>query len=228
MLKPSDDAPENNFWSAIGGLMNLLVPPAHALNTINDDLQVNGYLYVVGSGGYLNYNDTTSDLYLNGGSYYLLDNTPKFFVYDESTTDYNWYFDFNDASFKLVDTVGANVNNAISITAQSGTTNSNNSFVVDTLGDIGLADNAVFIDRSSDEVGIGTLSPAGSLHILDDALPELILEDGASLAPPPGAPRSMAVRTARRTSCGVPPIRTSSRIPPQKTRRSPCRSGVRR
>lgn len=44
---------------------------------------------------------------------------------------------------------------------------------------------------------------------------------GPRMNPPPGAPRSMAVRTAVRISAGVPSIKSSTGIPPQKHKLSP-------
>ncbi|AKF24365.1 hypothetical protein YH65_02365 [Sulfurovum lithotrophicum] len=40
-----------------------------------------------------------------------------------------------------------------------------NSFIVDTAGDISLADGSVFVDRSADRVGIGTTTPSYPLHV---------------------------------------------------------------
>lgn len=51
-----------------------------------------------------------------------------------------------------------------------------NSLVVDSSGDINLANGSVFIDRSSNYVGIGTVAPTEDLHIIDNS-PTIYLQD---------------------------------------------------
>jgi len=47
--------------------------------------------------------------------------------------------------------------------------NSLGTFIVDDNGDISLANDSVFIDRSTDHIGIGTTTPVEEIHIVDSA-----------------------------------------------------------
>lgn len=102
--------------------------------------------------------------------------TPGIRFNDTSTTANAMDFDLtvNENTFTLEDSVG---NDLVAVTTTPGSANSRNSLVVDTSGDISLADGDVFIDRSTSRVGIGTTSPNGSLHIEDASAPEIILKN---------------------------------------------------
>ena len=56
--------------------------------------------------------------------------------------------------------------------------NNENSFIVDTSGDINLADGSVFIDKSENRIGLGTTIPEGNLHMVTPGLTNMILESG--------------------------------------------------
>lgn len=93
--------------NTIGGLLNALAPPVHALDTVNDDMQVIGYINATGAnGGYFNYSDSTNKLSISGGDFYIFRETPQIYFFDQTTTDYNWHIDTNDNIVIQIDALG--------------------------------------------------------------------------------------------------------------------------
>ena len=95
------------------------------------------------------------------------------------TTD--WVINANQAlggtgEFIVLDFLGVNDHRVIDIDGNAGSTNNENTLLVDSAGDIFLGDSSVFIDRSANRMGIGTTTPNGSMHIIDVSLPGLILQ----------------------------------------------------
>jgi len=146
---------------AVGAVLDVLVPPAHALHTIDDDLQVSGYVHIIGS-----------TLVIDG-------DIPVIDFFDTDLADYNWRINADGSSFFIHDIAGTN--NAVPLLIENTTSSSaiDNAIRVgaDGLGDISFANWTMYIDQSEGAVGIGTLVPQGSLHIVDAQSPELILED---------------------------------------------------
>ena len=79
---------------------------------------------------------------------------------------------------KIVDMIGFNAAVRICGQGDSDTAVPNfRSIVVDDLGDITLADGDVFVDRSSGEVGIGTVAPDQELHVVTAEFPFIFIEE---------------------------------------------------
>ncbi|MGR8941720.1 MAG: hypothetical protein ACU83P_09050, partial [Gammaproteobacteria bacterium] len=79
----------------------------------------------------------------------------------------DWYVEGSVTSgFHIRDDVNDATHNNASVFNIIHSLNNTNSFVVDTNGDISLADGSFFIDKSSDNVGIGTTSPSYDLHLM--------------------------------------------------------------
>lgn len=106
--------------------------------------------------------------------------TSPVLIYDDTslgdTYDWGWYAEggLGSAGFmKLVDSNEGGSTYPIYITSGE---NNDDSFVVDGNGDIGLAQSSVFIDKSTNSVGIGTVTPAEELHITS-SYPQIRLDN---------------------------------------------------
>ncbi|MDH5632276.1 MAG: tail fiber domain-containing protein [Gammaproteobacteria bacterium] len=93
--------------------------------------------------------------------------TPKIFMDDTDTVGGDWEFFINGNN-----TTYGNLLRLFDRQAQvevlhfaGGSTLLQNSLAVDDIGDVGLAGGAVSIDRSLGRVGVGTSTPANSIHI---------------------------------------------------------------
>ena len=87
-------------------------------------------------------------------------------AYDAGTSNASWRLSDRKNNFNYVFTAYSSANNA-------------RSFVVDTSGDISMANGAAFIDRSNTQVGLGTTTPAAELHILKNTA-AIRLDDGGT------------------------------------------------
>lgn len=175
MISPLEDAPpagsgqqslipSKSWLSRIVQMVgDFLVPSAHAADLTAssssptvwfDDTDVAGFEWHLRA----NYNN----FYLYDGMnalypFYVLDNSNfAVWLYDTQFRVYN-YKDVGNSIY-LDDDCGLNVLNA------------------DSLGDITLADGAVFIDKSGNNLGIGTITPSEDLHIVDST-PGILLDD---------------------------------------------------
>ncbi len=132
--------------------------------TISEDLIVEGILQIDGYG---------PQLYLN---------TPD----DTSTLDYEWSIESDTFSGMHSWWLRSNIaeDNIISIELSEDSTavNAIDSLTVTSLGDIVLAAGSVFIDRSADNVGIGTVLPAQDLHIVSTAKRKVKVSLGSAYA----------------------------------------------
>ncbi len=107
--------------------------------------------------------------------------TPVITFHDTSTDDgSDWLIAGFENRFLLNDRLGGNDTNVIFIDGAAGSTLNGNTLKVDSSGDINLADGSVFIDRSSDKMGVGTTIPEVSLHV-KGANGNLILEGGSGV-----------------------------------------------
>jgi hypothetical protein len=101
-------------------------------------------------------------------------------AYDAGTVNASWRLADLKNTFGYVFTAYSSANNS-------------NSFIVDTLGDITMANGAMFIDRSLSQVGIGTVtpSPTASLHVFRSNGTAKVLAQDAQVPGNPAAPQTM-------------------------------------
>jgi len=104
-------------------------------------------------------------------------------IFDENASGDNtdWYLDGGSGvgypGFRIVDDVNDAVHNFTTVFEILHSLNNLNSFMVNATGDIGMADNSLFINKSSNFLGIGTSTPAANLHIIDGS-PSIRFDNG--------------------------------------------------
>ncbi len=109
----------------------------------------------------------------------ITDLSPQIFFLDTFTndgaTDWTIRADEDDAGgyFQIRDQIGPT--NAVVLQINHSANNSN-SLMVDSSGDVNLANGSVFIDKSTNNVGIGTSTPATSIHLLNSNTPTIRLD----------------------------------------------------
>jgi hypothetical protein len=86
---------------------------------------------------------------------------PKIFFDDTDTLGNDWELVGVDGAFFLLDTAAGNT---VPVDIVS-TSNNNSAFTSDANGDISLANDSVFIERSPVRLGLGTITPVHDLHI---------------------------------------------------------------
>ena len=154
----------NNIRIGLLGLSIVLSQTLFAGQTIPGNLQVSGYIDALG--------DIKSRHQLitghpdsGNGALMINDNTPEIFFNDTDassgiTGDIEWRMRGDYDSFRIHDYRNSKIPFQI-----NASQNNAYSFIVDTSGDINLANGSVWIDRSLNHVGIGTTSPEEDLHI---------------------------------------------------------------
>jgi len=121
----------------------------------------------------------------NPGDVKIIDATPWLFFEDTSTTDdgdgYDWliYTEHTGTASGYFRVWDDNSNSNV-LNFSSGTSDSanRNSLAVDSSGNIGLADDTVYIDKFNNWIGIGTVTPTRNLHLFGDA-PAVVLQDSS-------------------------------------------------
>ncbi|MDA3895396.1 MAG: hypothetical protein PF482_04515 [Desulfobacteraceae bacterium] len=109
----------------------------------------------------------------SGGGNVIFDDT-------DNTGSIDWIVDGSLTEFRIVDDVDdSSSGNNTTVFQILHSLNNENSFIIDALGDISLADGSVFIDRSANRLGIGTTTPAQEIHIVSSS-PEIRL-DGSTI-----------------------------------------------
>ena len=117
------------------------------------------------------------------GRTFIKDVIPYIYFDDEtytgssaSATQWDLYADVNSdgslSRFELLDILsydnaGTSYGTVMSFTSK-GDGNISNSLIVDSSGDISLADGSVFIDKSENRLGIGTATPQNALDVVGD------------------------------------------------------------
>lgn len=102
----------------------------------------------------------------------ISDVTPSLIFDDTDTSGIDWHIWGEGAShFRLYDDQQSTLVSEILSSA-----NNSNTMMVNSIGDITFASSAVFIDRSANRVGVGTITPARSIHV-SSGDPALTLED---------------------------------------------------
>lgn len=108
------------------------------------------------------------------GPHVYIESTNYFNALNYDNTDYGNGFEWQaiayttgSYSYIIYDDVDDANHDYTKVFELSHSLNNENSFIVDTSGDINLADGSVWIDRSLNAMGIGTTAPEKNLHIVD-------------------------------------------------------------
>ncbi len=151
-LSDADDLETSGLWQGVtrklarlvSTVLNVLVPDVHAVDLTASDTLNPGVFFDETDGG--------------SGADWVIGADGDGFLSAPGC-------DGNTTGFAIFDDVDNNCRKAFEI--QDGP-NSLNTFIANDIGDISLANSAVFIDRSATFMGIGTTTPAAELHIVQN------------------------------------------------------------
>ena len=119
-----------------------------------------------------------ADVVANPGDFWTHDTSPGVYFNDTGDANngswgYSWFLGGFAEDFRLI-------RNNLIIVQIDQSSNTENTMIVDSLGDINLADGSVFIDRSANQMGIGTSIPATEIHTVGGDTPTLRLDQDGS------------------------------------------------